>query len=445
MSDPKPYQEYRSTGIPWLGSVPKHWATPSLGQLGTVTKGTGGNKEDELPTGIPCVRYGDLYTTHKDFIEHSRSFISLEVADKYTEIEFGDVLFAASGETIEEIGKSAVNLIRKPAYCGGDIILFRPQGSLLPRYAGYVMDCRPVANQKATMGRGFTVHHIYGKQLKYLRIPVPPREEQAAIIRYLDEADQRIRDYVSTKERLITLLQEERQAIIHQAVTRGLDSNVRLKPSGVEWLDDVPEHWEITQLGRTGTFSKGSGGTKDDEVPNGVPCIRYGDLYTTHKYVIAETRSFIAEEKVGRYTPIKIGDILFPTSGETIEEIGKSAVNLVEPPVYCGGDLIIFRPKAQMDPKFTGYLMDTPRSQDQKSRMGRGVSIMHIYSNQLKYLWFGLPPLEEQKVIAGHLDQATAAIDYAIDRTRRQAELMEEYHTRLLADVVTGKIDVRGA
>ena len=123
-------------------------------------------------------------------------------------------------------------------------------------------------------------------------------DEQLAIVRYLDDADQRIRAYVSAKERLIALLEEERQAVIHQAVTKGLDPNVRLKPSGVEWLGDVPEHWEVVQLGRIGSFSKGSGGTKDDEVPKGIPCIRYGDLYTTHKFFVDHTRSFIPKEKL---------------------------------------------------------------------------------------------------------------------------------------------------
>ena len=268
-------------------------------------------------------------------------------------------------------------------------------------------------------------------------------EEQAAIVRYLDDADQRIREYVSAKERLIVLLEEERQAVIHQAVTKGLDPNVKLKPSGVEWLGDVPEHWQVIQLARIGSFSKGSGGTKDDEVPRGIPCVRYGDLYTTHKYFVNQTRSYIAEEKLDQYTPIRRGDVLFPTSGETIEEIGKSAVNLIEPPVYCGGDLIIFRPTMPLNPKFSGYLLDSSISQDQKSRMGRGVSIMHIYSNQLKYLWMGLPPIDEQETIGRYLDKATAEINLAVDRTRRQIELMEEYRTRLIADVVTGKIDVR--
>ena len=119
-------------------------------------------------------------------------------------------------------------------------------------------------------------------------------------------------------------------------------------------------------------------------------------------------------------------------------------MNLIEAPVYCGGDLIIFRPTAPLNPKFSGYLLDSSISQDQKSRMGRGVSIMHIYSNQLKYLWMGLPPVNEQETIGSYLDRATTDINLAIDRARRQIELMEEYRAQLIADVVTGKLDVSG-
>ena len=440
-----PYPAYKPSAVPWIGNVPEHWEVVQLGRIGVFSKGSGGTKDDEVPGGIPCVRYGDLYTTHKSFISHTRGYVSPEKAAAYTPINTGDVLFPTSGETIEEIGKSAVNLMNTQVLCGGDLIIFRPTIPIDPKFAGYALDSPAAQTQKSLMGRGITIMHIYSGQLKHLWLPLPPLAEQRAIVRYLDHADRRIRRYVSAKRKLIGLLEEEKQAIVNRAVTRGLDPNVRLKPSGVEWLGDVPEHWEVVQLGRVGLFSKGSGGTKEDEVPSGMPCIRYGDLYTTHKYHINQSRSFIPEEKLDKYTPIQYGDILFPTSGETIEEIGKSAVNLLDAPVYCGGDLIIFRPTVQIDSRFSGYMLDFTNSQDQKSRMGRGVSIMHIYANQLKYLWLSLPPIREQQAIAEHIGKATADIDSAIARARRQIELLEEYSTRLIADVVTGKLDARAA
>ncbi len=276
-------------------------------------------------------------------------------------------------------------------------------------------------------------------------LPNPPPDDQAAIVRYLDHADELINRYISAKERLIALLEEQRQAVIQQAVTQGLDEHAELKPSGVPQLGDIPSHWQAIQLGQLGTFSKGSGGTKDDESDEGLPCVRYGDIYTSHKYFVRETRSFIPPHRAHDYAPMQYGDVLFAGSGETIEDIGKSVVNLIDGKAYCGGDVIMFRPCAETHPKFLGFLLDSPSAAHQKSCMGRGITIMHVYSSQLKYLRLALPPLAEQAKIGEHLEEATRTTDDAISRAKHQIDLMNEYRTRLIADVVTGQLDVRNS
>ena len=441
----KPYPAYRDSGLPWLGRVPKHWEVRRLGQIGRLSKGNGGSKEDETSTGIPCVRYGDLYTTHSYFIEKSRQFISKDTSKNYTPIAFGDVLFAASGETIDEIGKSAVNLMRTAACCGGDVILFRPEGDTVASYMGYALDCRSSAAQKAAMGRGITVMHIYAGQLKRLPVPLPPIPEQAAIARYLDHVGARVDRYIGAKERLIVLLKERKQATIDRAVTRGLDPNAPMKPTSMAWIPEVPAHWEVRRLGQMGRLSKGSGGSKEDETSGGVPCVRYGDLYTTHSYFIETTRSFVSEETSKSYTSIAFGDALFAASGETIDEIGKSAVNLMRTTVCCGADVILFRPWSDVVARYMGYALDCHSSAAQKAAMGRGITVMHIYAGQLKRLPVPFPPLSEQAAIVKHLERSATAIDTAIARARRQIGLLREYRERLINDVVTGKLDVRKA
>ena len=200
----RPYSETKDSGVELLGDVPGHWQVRTLGQVGRFWKGNGGSKEDEIDAGIPCIRYGDLYTKHTLFIHDSRAFVSRERAKNYTPIEFGDVLFAASGETIEEIGKSAVNLIRGDVVCGGDVILFRANQPIDPSFLGYATDCRPATVQKARMGRGFTVVHIYASQLKRLALVLPPVPEQMAIAQFLDHARHRIHNYIHAKEKLFT-------------------------------------------------------------------------------------------------------------------------------------------------------------------------------------------------------------------------------------------------
>ncbi len=250
IADLKPYPEYKESGLRWLGLVPEHWEVRQTRHIGRLLKGVGGTKEDAVPEGVPCVRYGELYTTHTYFIRASKACIRADRAASYTPIRHGDVLFAASGETIEEIGKSAVNLMQTAGVCGGDVIVLRPSISVHAPFLGYAMDCRPATNQKSTMGRGTTVKHIYPDELRSLLIPFPTLDEQAAIARFLDWANGRLERAIRAKRKVIALLNEQKQAIIHRAVTRGLDPSIPLKPSGIPWLGDVPEHWEVLPLGR---------------------------------------------------------------------------------------------------------------------------------------------------------------------------------------------------
>ena len=442
-----PYPVYRPSAVPWLGDVPVHWEVRRLGnvaemRVSNVDKHT---REDEFS--VRLCNYVDVYKN--DRITPAMPFMKATASRGEIErfrLERGDVLITKDSEAWDDIGVPA--LVAESAndlLSGYHLAILRPFMETLGSYLARALQSKAVAYQFHVRANGVTRYGLTHAGIQSVQLPLPPLPEQRAIVRYLDYAGRRIRRYADAKRRLAALLEEERRAIVNRAVTRGLDHAAPLKPSGVEWLGDVPAHWEVAQLGKFGIFSKGSGGTKEDEVSDGIPCVRYGDLYTTHKYFIEQTRSRVSLEKASGYTSITRGDILFPTSGETIEEIGKSAVNLMHAQVLCGGDLIIFRPTIPMESRFTGYALDCHSAQTQKSLMGRGITIMHIYSSQLKYLRLPLPPLPEQRAIVRYLDEAAARIDAAITRARRQAELAEEYRDRLTADVVTGQLDVREA
>lgn len=250
-----PYPSYRHSGVEWLGDVPEHWELAQLGRLGSFFKGGGGTKEDEVEDGLPCIRYGDLYTQHQFLIRYSRAGIAEASAARYRRLRYGDLMFAGSGETIEEIGKSAVNLIEGPAYCGGDVIGFRPHVKIDATFSGYATDCSSAIYQKACMGRGVTVMHIYSSELKHLVIPLPPLQEQRAIAAFLDRKTAKVDALIAKKQQLIDRLAEYRTALITLTMTRGLppkaaeaeefDPAPPLKPSGAEWLGEVPEHWDV--------------------------------------------------------------------------------------------------------------------------------------------------------------------------------------------------------
>ena len=435
-----PYPAYKPSGVPWHGDVPEHWEVVQLGRIGVFSKGSGGTKVDEVPDGIPCVRYGDLYTTHNHFISHTRSYVPPTKASTYTPIHRGDVLFPTSGETIEEIGKSAVNLLDTQILCGGDMIIFRPTIPMEPKFAGYALDCPAAQTQKSLMGRGITIMHIYSGQLKYLWLSLPPLPEQRAIVRYLDYVDRRIRRYVSAKRKLIALLEEEKQAIVNQAVTRGLDPNVRLKPSGVEWLGDVPEHWEVRQLSQISRILRGKFTHRPRNDPSlydgPYPFIQTGDIAGASKKII-RYRQTLNEKGLAVSTMFPRGTLVMTIAAN----IGDVAILDFD---ACFPDSVVgFFPSNSLHRDHLYYLFRAMKREflrEAPVNTQGNLNVGRIGSRRV-----AVPSLHEQTVIVEYLDKAIADIDTAIAHARRQIELLQEYRARLISDVVTGKLDVREA
>ena len=451
MAFPSTYPTYKPSGTSSLGDVPEHWDVVQLGRIGVFSKGSGGTKDDEVPTGIPCVRYGDLYTTHKYFITQARSFIAPKKATQYTKIQRGDILFPTSGETIEDIGRSAANLIDSPVCCGGDLIIFRSTVPVEPRFAGYALDCPHSQDQKSRMGRGVSIMHIYSNQLKYLWLALPPLDEQGAIVRYLDDADQRIRAYVSAKERLIALLEEEKQALIQQAVTRGLDPNVRVKPSGVEWLGDVPMHWEVGALKRFVAKWRGSikAGPFGSQLTASEMTETDFKVYTQRNVIDRDLKKgsdYISSKKFSTLRAFKVvpGDVLITSRGT----IGRTVLV----PEGCERGILhpcllrVHPDGKRLVPEFLMTLIqDSQILQQQLTFLSNATTIDVIYTNTLANIVIPVPPLNEQTTLLKELNKATTDINTSIDLAHSQIDLMNEYRTRLIADVVTGKLDVREA
>ena len=441
-SELKPYPEYKDSGVEWLGAVPGHWEVRRLGQIGPLSKGNGGNKDDEVPAGVPCVRYGDLYTTHTYFIHDTRSYIPAERSKDYTPIRFGDVLFAASGETIEEIGKSAVNLIRSEAYCGGDVIVFRPSRQVVAKFMGYATDCRPAAMQKARMGRGITVNHIYGSQLKRLVVPLPSLSEQTAIARFLDHAGQHIQRYIAAKQRLIALLEEQKRAVVHEVVTGQVEIRTgrryrAYKDSGVDWLQEIPTHWEMRRSKRA--FRPRTELAKPDDI----------QLSATQAYGVIAQEEF--EHRAGRKV-VRISRHLEQRRHVEIDDFVISMRSFqggLERAWVSGcirSSYIVLRPITTLDVGYFGYLFKSVgyisalQATANFIRDGQDLNFGNFCRVDVPF-----PPIGEQERIVEALDDVMERIALSIDHARRQIRLLTEYCTTLIADVVTGKVDVREA
>lgn len=451
IADLKPYPAMKDSGVPWLGEVPEHWRVTALTGVGQLFKGKGGSKDDEVAIGVPCIRYGDLYTRHEFFIKAAKACVSHERAPAYTSLYQGDLLFAASGETIEDIGRSAVNLLETPALCGGDILLLRPKAAIDHRFLGYAADAYPARNQKASMGRGFTVVHIYASQLKRLALPLPPLPEQRAITRFLTHADRRIRRYIRAKQKLIKLLEEQKQAIIHRAVTRGLDPNVRLKPSGVEWLGDVPEHWEMRRLkSLVQRIDQGVSPLADN-------CLAGDTSWGVLKAGCVNRGVFREEEhkrlptdyRVNQELAIAEGDVLVSRASGSPHLVGSvGRVTSLRYRLILSDKTFRLQFNDSVCPDFMVLVGNGRyyRQQVEQAISGAEGLANNLPLSSLRDFFFAVPrDVSEQRAIVHAVHEATSALQDAIITAGQQVSLLQELRTRLIADVVTGKLDVREA
>lgn len=205
-------------------------------------------------------------------------------------------------------------------------------------------------------------------------------------------------------------------------------------------IGQIPSDWTIIKLGELGSFSKGKGILKDELASEGFPCVRYGEIYTTHNFIINEFKSYINEVIAKDSHEIKKGDILFAGSGETIEEIGKAVAYIGNQKAYAGGDVIILSTNQKANTECLSYILETDFAKKQKRRLGQGNSVVHIYPSDLTTIKIPLPPLPEQKAIAHILGLMDNLINKN-DQLIAQKELRKKW---LMQNLLTGKKRLRG-
>ena len=240
-----PYPAYKPSGIPWLGDVPTHWEVRRLKQACSQSALYGANvaAAHYQLEGIRFLRTTDIAESGQ-LLSHG-VFLPRELVSEYV-LGDGDILLSRSGT----VGRSFLYSSKLHGECAyaGYLVRFVPNAAVLPKYLFFFTKAEAFSAFLRVMAVASTIENVNAEKYANMPIPLPSLPEQRAIVRYLNYMDRRIRCYVTAKRKLIALLEEEKQAIINQAVTRGLDPNVCLKPSGVEWLGDVPEHWELSRV-----------------------------------------------------------------------------------------------------------------------------------------------------------------------------------------------------
>jgi type I restriction enzyme S subunit len=294
-------------------------------------------------------------------------------------------------------------------------------------------------------GVGSIQRNLYWPFLKRAVMILPPLPEQAAIVRFLDHVDRRIRRYIRAKQKLIKLLEEQKQAIILRAVTRGLDPNVRLKPSGVEWLGDVPQHWEIWQIGHFAAIGNGSTPSRGNATYWSGGTYPWLNSSSVNAGEILESDQFVTEIALREcHLPrVLSGSVLIAITGQG-KTRGTAAVLRIEATI--NQHIAFITPRSNKRPVSSEYLCSflggayfelRRMSDDSGSTKGA------LTCQDLRHFRVALPPFDEQIQIVRWTADTTASLSTAISRAQHEIDLLREYRTRLIADVVTGKLDVR--
>lgn len=435
ISDLMPYPAMKDSGAPWLGEVPEHWEIKPNRALFKELKDSNHPDEPLLSVTIAkgVIRQSDLLsdTSKKDASNLDKS--------KYKLVLPGEIAYNKMRAWQGAIGVSRYSGIISPAY-----VVQRPRAEVMPEYMHYLLRTPGFAKEAERWSYGITsdMWSLRPEHFKMIYVCIPPLSEQSAIVRFLDHVDGRIRRYIRTKQKLIKLLVEQKQVIIHHAVTRGLDPNVLLKPSGVEWLGDVPEHWEVVTLRRV--ISRAIDGPHYSPVylDNGIPFLSARNI-KVDRWSLDDVK-FISEadylEFSKRVIP-KAGDVLYTKGGTT------GVARVVDLPFQfqVWVHVAVLKVKRPMIiPEFLAMSLNSPRCYEQAQLLTRGATNQDLGLNRMKNIFLALPPLADQEDILNYIGEATRANNAAIDRALSKISLIREYRTRLISDVVTGKLDVRG-
>ena len=408
----KPYPTYKDADVSWLGEVPEHWELP---RLGTLLRERGEENDTGLVTNVLSVLRdrGVIPYAEKGNIGNKKS----DDITRYKIVRPDDIVVNSMNVIIGSVGLSRYTGCLSQVY----YVLTRRSEIDDPRYLDAYFQTKPFQQSLVRIGNGILAHRMRIPMglLKCEPFPRPPSSEQTAIVKYLDYMNRRIRRYINTKKKLIALLNEQKQAIIHQAVTRGLDPDVRLKPSGLEWLGDIPEHWEVRRLKYVCRFE-------------------YGDSLPDNMRVRGDIAVYGSNGKIGTHDR---GN----TSAPCIVIGRKGSFGKV---TFSSDSVFAIDTTFFIDERYTSanlrwlYYILTWTKLDSVSKDSAvpGLDRGEAYTQQITYC-----PRDEQVKIAGWLDQQLASVDRAILKINKEIDLLREYRTRLIADMVTGKLDVREA
>ncbi|MFO0795195.1 MAG: restriction endonuclease subunit S [Candidatus Brocadiaceae bacterium] len=443
----KRYDKYKPSGIEWIGEIPEHWNLKKLKYVATVQPSNVDKKSIEGETTVLLCNYMDVYKN--EFIDTSINFMEATATD--TEIEKfrimrGDVLVTKDSETPDDIASPA--LVRtdfENVICAYHLTQIRPnKNELTGEYLFRLFQEHRYNGQFEVAANGVTRFGLSVSAFSDAVVPLPSMDEQTAIANYLDEKTAQIDTLIEKKQRLVELQKEERTAIINHAVTKGINPNVKLKPSGIEWLGDIPEHWEMKKLkyvvSKVGSGITPTGGASVYQ-NEGIPLLRSQNIYNDGLKL--DDVAYISEniDEQMSNSRIEDTDVLLNITGASIgrcsyvpKGFGKGNVNQ---------HVCIIRPiKDLLRTKFLHSIIISGYGQTLIDVCQTGANREGLNFQQIKNFDLPMPDIKEQEHIVAFIESHTSRIDATFSKIEKEIRLLQEYRTALISEAVTGKIKV---
>jgi len=441
------YPDYKDSGVEWLGKVPGHWKTLPLSRTASKTEslfidGDWIESKDLSDDGIRYLTSGNVGDGY--YKEQGQGYISEETFTALTCVEVipGDVLISRLNLPI---GRSCLvpDLGGRIVTCVDNVIV-RPDTDFDRRFFVYQLTSKSHFANMENLARGTTMQRISRSVLGRVRFAFPPLPEQTQIAAFLDRETAKIDELVAEQRRLMALLKEKRQAVISHAVTQGLNPDAPLKSSGIEWLGDVPAHWDVKPMRMIANVVRGASPRPagDPRYFGGeaVPWVTVGEITKDGSVYLTETEFFLTDEGATHSNLFKSGTLIYSNSGATL---GVPKVLSID---ACANDGVVAflnldnRVQAEFLYHYLASITDSIR---EKVKQGSGQP--NLNTDIVKDLRFGLPPLPEQELIVAGITELANEFDTLTTEAQRAIDLLVERRTALISAAVTGQIDVRSA
>ncbi len=430
----KPYPRYKPSGVEWLGKAPAHWEVERLKSLArNVVEQTAGAGMQRAGF-VVAMENVESWTGRIRRINSDSSFDS-----QLKRFRAGDVLFGKLRPYLAKVARLATD-----GLCVGEFLVLRPRcGNVMGAYVEHLLRSQPIIDAVNRSTFGARMPRADWQFIGRMPITRPPLPEQAAIARFLDRIDRRISRRIGAKEKLIALLEEYRQVLASDAVTGRFDvrtgkSYPAYKPSGIKWLGEVPAHWEV--IPNRAIFSE----VEDREHPQEQMLSVTISAGVVRQEELLKDPSKKDGSRIDKteYKLVEPGDVAYNKMRAWQGAIGVSKYRGIISPAY-----VVQRPRVGAHPRYLHHLLRTPAFAKEAQRYSYGITsdMWGLRPEHFKMIYGCLPPLPEQTAIARFLDQKIGKIREGVAQAQGEIDLLREYRTKLIADVVTGKLDVREA